>query len=156
MKVGPFLLLLLLAAPAQAATVRSIGDGDTLRVMEGGRSVTIRLACIDAPEKAQRPWGQASRAALMTLAPVGSEVNLRVVATDRYGRTVAEVLRGGQNVNVQLLRQGQAFAYRQYLRQCDSATYLGAERAAEIDRVGVWAVPGGITRPWDFRRQRRR
>ncbi|AFY29056.1 thermonuclease family protein [Cyanobium gracile] len=128
MRLGPLLLLLLLVAPAQAATVRSIGDGDTLRVVEGGRSVTIRLACIDAPEKAQRPYGQASRAALMTLAPVGSEVSLRVKTTDRYGRTVAEVLRGGQNVNVQLLRQRQAFAYRQYLRQCDAAAYLGAER----------------------------
>lgn len=92
----------------------------------------------------------------MTLAPVGSDVSLRVKATDRYGRTVAEVLHGGQNVNVQMLRQGQDFAYRLYLRQCDAATYLGAERAAEIDRVGVWSVPGGITRPWDFRRQRRR
>ena len=61
-----------------------------------------------------------------------------------YRRTVAEVLRDGQNVNVQMLRQ------------CDAATYLGAERAAEIDRVGVWTVPGGIIRPWDFRRQRRR
>ncbi len=54
------------------------------------------------------------------------------------------MLRDGQNVNVQMLRQ------------CDAATYLGAERAAEIDRIGVWGVPGGIIRPWDFRRQRRR
>jgi hypothetical protein len=50
--------------------------------------------------------------------------------------------RDGQNVNVQMLRQ------------CDAATYLGAERPAEIDRIGVWSVPGGITRPWDFRRRR--
>jgi micrococcal nuclease len=69
MKLGALLLLLLMVAPAQAATVRSIGDGDTLGVVEGDRSVTIRLACIDAPEKAQRPYGQASRAALMTLWP---------------------------------------------------------------------------------------
>lgn len=80
---------------------------------------------------------------------------LRVQTRDRYGRTVAEVFRGQQNLNVQMVRRGQAFAYRQYLRQCDAAAYLGAERGAEIDRLGVWAERGGITRPWDFRQGRR-
>ncbi len=31
----------------QAATVLSIGDGDTIRVMEGGKPITVRPACID-------------------------------------------------------------------------------------------------------------
>lgn len=38
-----------------SATVLSIGDGDTLRVRQSGRAVTLRLACIDAPEIAQSP-----------------------------------------------------------------------------------------------------
>lgn len=41
---------LLLAVPAVAAMVISVGDGDTLRVEDGGRKITIRVACIDAPE----------------------------------------------------------------------------------------------------------
>jgi endonuclease YncB( thermonuclease family) len=82
-------------------------------------------------------------------------VSLRVVDTDRYGRTVAEILKGRQNVNLQMVRRGQAFAYRQYLRNCDAAAYLGAERGAEVDRLGVWSTPGGIQRPWDFRHGRR-
>ena len=45
-----------LAGPASAATVVSVSDGDTLRVMDGGQKVTIRLACIDAPEPAQDPY----------------------------------------------------------------------------------------------------
>ncbi|MFN9635793.1 MAG: thermonuclease family protein [Synechococcaceae cyanobacterium] len=148
-------LLLLVALPSQTATVLSIGDGDTLRVVEAGRQLTIRLACIDAPEMAQAPYGAQSRGLLAALAPIGSAVSLRVVATDRYGRTVAEILRGSQNVNLQMVRRGQAFAYRQYLSQCDTTAYLGAERGAEVDRLGVWSSPGGIQRPWDFRHGRR-
>ena len=148
-------LLLLTALPAQAATVLSIGDGDTLRVVDSGRQVTIRLACIDAAEMAQSPYGEQSRALLTSLTPVGSDVSLKVVDTDRYGRTVAEIIRGGQNVNLRMVRRGQAFAYRQYLSNCDPTAYLGAERGAEVDRLGVWSSPGGIQRPWDFRHGRR-
>jgi micrococcal nuclease len=148
-------LLLLLGLPAQAATVLSIGDGDTLRVDDRGKRLTIRLACIDAPEMAQGPHGQQSRAMLTSLAPVGSDVTLKVVDTDRYGRTVTEIIRGGQNVNLRMVRRGQAFAYRQYLSNCDPTAYLGAERGAEVDHLGVWSVPGGIQRPWDFRHGRR-
>ena len=79
-------LLLLTAVPAQAATVVSIGDGDTMRVDDRGKRLTIRLACIDAPEMAQGTHGEQSRALLTSLAPVGSEVTLKVVDTDRYGR----------------------------------------------------------------------
>jgi hypothetical protein len=52
-------------------------------------------------------------------------------------------------------RSGQAFAYRKYLSECDSAAYLAAEAEAQRQRLGVWAVPGGIQRPWDWRQTRR-
>ena len=145
----------LLAAPAGAATVVSVGDGDTMRVRDGGRLLTIRLACIDAPEMAQKPYGARAREALQQLAPVGSEVALEVQTTDRYGRSVAEVFRGGENLNLALVRQGAAFAFRKYLGQCNSLRYLSAESEAEFRRAGVWATPGGITRPWDWRAESR-
>jgi micrococcal nuclease len=149
---APFALLLLLAGPAGAATVVSVGDGDTMRVVEGGKRLTIRMACIDAPETAQRPYGAASRQRLQALAPAGSVVTLRTQTTDKYGRTVAEVFRGGQSVNLAMVASGQAFAYRKYLAACDQSAYLGAEAAAQRQRTGVWAVPGGIQRPWDWRK----
>ena len=146
------LLTICWSGPAIAAQVVSVGDGDTLTVMDGGRRVTVRLACIDAPETAQKPYGMEARTALQSLAPVGSEVALKVSTRDRYGRTVAEVLRGGSNVNLALVRDGRAFVYRQYLGGCDRDAYLGAEAQAEKARRGVWSVPGGVTRPWDWRR----
>ena len=145
----------LLAAPAGAATVVSVGDGDTMRVRDGSRLLTIRLACIDAPEIAQKPYGARAREALQKLAPVGSEVALEVQTTDRYGRSVAEVFRGGENLNLAMARQGAAFAFRKYLGQCNSLRYLSAESEAEFRGAGVWATPGGITRPWDWRAESR-
>jgi endonuclease YncB( thermonuclease family) len=136
---------------AEQERVLSVGDGDTLSVREGGSRRTIRLACIDAPETAQSPYGSQARAALQAMAPVGSSVTVEGGKRDRYGRTVAEIWRGNTNVNLELVRQGDAFVYRQYLSGCDRNAYLSAEKQAESARLGVWAVPGGITRPWDWR-----
>ena len=135
------------------ATVLSVGDGDTLRVQSGGRAITIRLACIDAPETAQSPWGQQSRAYLMQRLLRGRQVIIQPHTTDRYGRTVAEVI-SDLNINLAMLEDGQAFAYRRYLSGCDAREYLDAEFRASRHRYGVWQQEGGITRPWDFRRGR--
>ena len=142
------------AGPEVRATVLSIGDGDTIRVQQGQQRLTIRLACIDAPEMAQAPYGAQSRAYLQTRLRIGAPVTLRPQAVDRYGRTVAEVI-GEVNLNLAMVEDGQAFAYRQYLGQCNANEYLDAEYRASRHRFGVWQVPGGITRPWDFRRARR-
>ena len=139
-----------LGQAATAATVLSIGDGDTISVLERGQTLKVRLACIDAPETAQSPYGLASRNQLKALLPLGSTVSVRVQAVDRYGRRVAEVI-GRGIVNLAMVQSGQAFVYRQYLGRCDRGAYLAAERQAQAQRLGVWAVPGGIARPWDFR-----
>jgi endonuclease YncB( thermonuclease family) len=137
-----------------SASVLSIGDGDTIRVNQDRRTVTVRLACIDAPETAQSPYGQQARRYLQQRLPIGREVVLDVKTTDRYGRRVAEVI-SGVNINLEMVEDGQAFAYRQYLGGCDAKEYLDAEIRASRRRIGVWQIPGGITRPWDFRRARR-
>ena len=136
------------------ATVLSIGDGDTIRVRQAGKALTVRLACIDAPETAQSPYGQQARNYLQQRLPVGREVSLEVKTTDRYGRSVAEVI-SEININLVLVEDGQAFAYRQYLSGCNAKEYMDAEYRASRRRYGVWQVEGGITRPWDFRRGRR-
>jgi endonuclease YncB( thermonuclease family) len=135
-------------------TVLSIGDGDTLRVRQAGRAVTVRLACIDAPETAQSPWGQQARRYLQQRLALGREVTLDVKTTDRYGRTVAEVI-SDSNIGLAMVEDGQAFAYRRYLDGCDAGEYLDAEVRASRRRYGVWQVPGGITRPWNFRPEHR-
>jgi len=136
------------------ATVLSIGDGDTIRVRQAGKSLTVRLASIDAPETAQGPYGQQARSYLQQRLPIGRSVSLAIKTTDRYGRSVAEVI-SDISINLAMVEDGQAFAHRQYLGECDAKEYLDAERRASRRRYGVWQVPSGITRPWDFRRGRR-
>lgn len=141
------------SAQALKGEVLSIDDGDTIRVRQGGRAITVRLACIDAPETAQSPWGQHARRYLQQRLSIGREVTLEVKTTDRYGRTVAEVI-SDININLVMVEDGQAFAYRRYLSGCNAKEYLDAEYRASRHRYGVWQVEGGITRPWDFRRGR--
>jgi endonuclease YncB( thermonuclease family) len=145
-------LQLLTPLAAGAATVISVGDGDTLRVADRGKNITVRVACIDAPEMAQAPYGQQARQALQELVPVGSTVTLKAQTRDRYGRTVAEVFtQNGTNAGLALVQRGHAFAYRQYLKQCDEWAYLDREGLARRYRVGVWRFDEGIQPPWDWR-----
>ena len=151
----PLIGLLLLALPVQAATVLSVGDGDTITITNGAQKIRVRLACIDAPETSQAPYGMESRQSLQRLLPIGAEVTVRSKATDRYGRSVAEVLKGSTNINQQQVASGNSFVYWQYIKGCDRQTYSNVENDARLKRLGVWSVPGGIKRPWDYRRSRR-
>jgi len=153
------LLALSCVAPAAAAELKvfSVGDGDTIRVTgtTGVNKTTVRLACIDAPETSQTPYGNDARRALLGELAIGTEVSLRTKATDRYGRTVAEVLKGTTNINQALVGAGVAFVYWQYIEGCDRATYSRLENEARLKSLGIWAVPGGIQRAWDYRRGRK-
>jgi len=148
------LLVVVASCPAHGANVVSIGDGDTITVIEAQRYIKVRLACIDAPETSQSPYGMNARRVLQSLLPVDSLVRLRIHATDRYGRSVAEVLKGGINLNQYLVRSGDAFVYWQYISGCDRGTYTRLENEARLKGVGVWVLPGGIERPWAYRRTR--
>ena len=115
------LALLLLAAPAwgyPSVTIKSCWDGDTCRTSTGEK---IRLACIDTPElrgrKADPVPATAARDYLRELV-VGKSVGVRRVATDRYGRTVAELFVDGSNVQQQLVASGHADIYWKYAHQC--------------------------------------
>ena len=136
------------------ARVVSVGDGDTIRVSASGQNITVRLACIDAPEMAQVPYGVQARDQLRALLPRGTSVLLAVQTTDRYGRSVAEIFKGSQNINQSLVSSGAAFVYWKYIGRCDRNAYGSAESMARAHGRGIWNVPGGVVRPWMYRRLR--
>ena len=134
------------------ATVVSVGDGDTLRVQLQGTPVTIRVACIDAPESNQS-FGPEATLRLRQLLSTGQPVEVRAIERDRYDRTVAEIYSGGQSVGLQLVREGYAVVYEQYISGCAATAddYRQAESVARSVRRNFWSQPHP-TLPWDFRR----
>ena len=116
--------------------------------------MTIRLACIDAPETVQGVAGKQATEALKRKLRAAGPLTLKIQTVDRYGRTVAELFIASSNINLEMVRDGYAYAYRQYLSKCDRSAYLNAEAAAQSSRLGVWGLPDQV-KPWDWRRGKR-
>ena len=140
------------------ATVKSVHDGDTIRVTDShGREIRIRMAYIDAPELNQA-HGQSSRDALRTVLQ-RQNVQIEIFDTDQYGRQVARVLLNGRDVNLQQIQQGNAWHYRSIARRnqnpADYAQYERSEAAAKQQRAGLWRDRSPVA-PWTYRQQQRR
>jgi micrococcal nuclease len=147
-----------IASPPESAqtitgTVASVGDGDTIRVKTSDRILTIRLACVDAPEMKQQPYGAAAASRLKQLLPIGLPVSLIIGGKDVHGRTVAKVFAGNTSINLSLVQEGQAVVYPQYLKECPELRdrLLSAEASAKARRLGFWVQPNPVM-PWDYRK----
>ncbi|WP_342117309.1 thermonuclease family protein [Pseudoduganella sp. OTU4001] len=143
------LALALACTNASAATVIGVSDGDTLTVLNKGRPLKVRLANIDAPEKAQ-PYGARSKQALSELC-FGRNATLDGAKKDRYGRTVAVVHCDAINANVAQVRNGMAWVYTQYNHD---AALPAIEAMARFARVGLWSERRP-QEPWLFRKERK-
>lgn len=131
--------------------VVGISDGDTLTLLDTGNSqFKIRLAAIDAPEKAQA-FGQRAKQKLSDLC-YGKTANVQVVSIDRYGRTVGDVDCAGINANEVMVKSGFAWVYRKYDKGHEHL--YGLEEEARNARRGLWADPNP-TAPWDWRKAKR-
>lgn len=165
----------LLALPALChaefvGRVVGVSDGDTVTVLAPDNvQYRIRLAGIDAPEKAQ-PFGARSKETLSSLV-FGHWVTVEGDKRDRYGRTVAKLwvapLEAGcrssstcprtVDANLAQVATGMAWWYRQYAREQapeDRIQYAEAEASARNRKVGLWRDPDPVP-PWEWRRERR-
>jgi endonuclease YncB( thermonuclease family) len=139
---------LLASAPAAdftAAVVR-VKDGDTIVVLRDNTQIDIRLEGIDCPESGQA-FGQKAKQATAGLSQ-GKTVTVQPTGTDKYGRTLANViLPDGRNLNQELVRQGFAWWFRKYSKDEGLGKLEAEARAA---KRGLWA-DRNPTPPWDWR-----
>jgi micrococcal nuclease len=133
----------------------SIHDGDTLRVRSPKGEVK-RFACIDAPELKQ-PLGEESRNYLRSIINNGNnKVKLQPITTDRYGRTVAQLWNGSGLIQSQMAIAGMAYGYEQYKKDCPNCSAIESTQAqGQEAKLGVWRLPDGGQRPWDYRKSNR-
>lgn len=129
--------------------VVGVTDGDTVTVLRDREQVKVRLAEIDAPEKAQ-PFGQRSR---QSLAALVFWRNVLVVeqGKDRYGRTVGRLRVGDLDANEEQIRTGMAWVYDRYVK--DRSLYE-LQDEARASRIGLWGDPEPVP-PWEWRKARR-
>jgi endonuclease YncB( thermonuclease family) len=122
-------------------TVARIVDGDTLTLNDGRR---VRLLQIDTPELGTGEcYSRAARNALLRLAPVGSRVIIEpdpaLDDVDRYGRLLRYVHRGALNVNLELVRAGDAAPYfYRGDRGKYADTLMAAATSARAAKRGLW------------------
>ena len=125
--------------------VTGVADGDTLYANVDGHSIRIRLAQIDAPEKAQA-FGRRSEQSLREL--VGKkQVELTWKSLDRYGRPIAQVAVDGLDVNAEQVKRGFAWVFRRY---SNDAALISLEAQAKAAGIGLWADLHPVA-PWEWR-----
>jgi len=150
-----FAFALLLGVPhaeTLSGKVINVADGDTITILDStNQQLKIRLAGIDAPEKAQ-DFGKRSKEHLSGLVQ-GQQVIVETSKKDKYGRHVGHVLINGQDVNLEQLRAGLAWYYREYERELTPdlrQSYAKAESEAKDARVGLWSDAQPVP-PWQWR-----
>jgi micrococcal nuclease len=104
-----------------SAIVRSIYDGDTIRVdIDLGfdmwiKNASLRLSGIDAPELRgeERPEGLKTRDWLREIIPPGTEVIIKTEkdSKEKFGRYLATIYFEGHNLNEQMVELGLAQVY---------------------------------------------
>lgn len=135
-----------------------VTDGDTLtaRCGEAGAyaQVKVRLAAIDAPERAQ-PFGRVSRQALAGLCH-GEQATLHIRSYDRYGRAIADVTCRNQDASSAQVRAGMAWVYERYSAGYEHLYPL--QDAARKARSGLWRdldTRQPPVAPWEWRKNKR-
>jgi endonuclease YncB( thermonuclease family) len=163
-------LMMVLAHHAHAAirtvtgTVTKISDGDTIQLTTPEQTkLKVRLYGIDAPEmprigahsnqggKAGQHYASESRKALESKIE-GRQVKLDIIDIDKYRRLVSIIWLDGRNINLEMIQEGHAEAFIEYLKPPYREQFLEAEREAKAARLGIWALPD-YERPRDFRKR---
>ncbi|HEY0348553.1 MAG TPA: thermonuclease family protein [Pyrinomonadaceae bacterium] len=128
-----------------------IADGDTVTVLDATNTQhRIRLQGIDAPESHQA-FGTQSKKSLSDMI-FDKDVTVIYDKTDQYGRLVGKILLNGKDVNLEQVKAGMAWHYKEYEREQspeDRELYARAEDEARSARRGLW-VDASPTEPASF------
>jgi len=163
-------LIMVLAHHAHAAirtvtgTVTKVSDGDTIQITTPEQTkLKVRLYGIDAPETPKinkhngqvnqpgQPYSEEASKALKDKI-MGKQVKLEILDIDKYRRMVCMVWLDDRNINLEMIQEGHAETFIEYLKPPYRDQFLEAEREAKSAKIGIWALPD-YERPRDFRKR---
>ncbi|PZQ08890.1 MAG: nuclease [Aliarcobacter butzleri] len=141
-------LLSYLQADVLKGKVVGISDGDTIKILtQDDKLYKIRLNDIDAPEKSQA-FGNKSKENLSNYI-FGRYVTVEYKNIDRYQRILGTVYYQGEDINIQQVKDGFAWVYKQYSNKIE---YYKAEVEAKATKRGLWMDNNPIE-PWNYRKK---
>jgi micrococcal nuclease len=83
---------------------------------------------------------------------MGKHVRLDIIDIDQYKRIVGIIWIRQRNINLEIVQEGYAEAYVEYLKEPYRAQFLRAEKEDRSARRGIWSLPG-YESPNDFRKR---
>jgi endonuclease YncB( thermonuclease family) len=144
-------------AQTLAGRVVRVADGDTITVLDSSNTQhRIRLEGIDAPESHQA-FGTQSKKNLSEMV-FGKDVTIVYQKTDQYGRLVGKIVLEGKDINLEQVKAGMAWHYKEYQREQapeDRELYATAEDEARNARRGLWHDADPVE-PSAFRKEEKR
>ena len=139
------------AADCITGKVTRVSDGDTVWVTDAAKQKhKVRLDRIDAPEKDQ-PWGKESATVLKGWV-FGKDVRVEYEKRDQYGRILGIIYNGTNDINLAMVRSGNAWHYSHFDK---TPEYAAAEAEAHAARRGLWAQDNPVN-PYQWRRTHRK
>lgn len=117
------------------ATVGRVIDGDTIELANGDR---IRLLGIDAPEKGDYNYYAAAKRLDELIGNKTVELEKDVSNKDSFDRLLRYVFVSEAFVNLQLVREGYAYAYVVAPDERYMDKLIEAENEARAERRGIW------------------
>jgi len=145
-------------------TVTKVSDGDTIHLTTPEQTkLKVRLYGIDAPETDKinnhtgqvnipgQPYGDESWKALENKV-MGKQVKLNILDIDKYRRMVGMIYLNDRNINLEMVREGYAEAFIEYLKEPYRSEFLKVEQESRSMKKGIWSLPT-YERPREFRKR---
>ena len=145
-------------------TVTKVSDGDTIHLTTPEQTILkVRLYGIDAPEtdkinnktgKVNMPgqsYGEESGKALESKI-MGKKVKVDILDIDKYRRMVGMIYLDERNINLEMIREGYAEAFIEYLKEPYRSEFLKVEQEARSAKKGIWSL-STYERPREFRKR---
>jgi endonuclease YncB( thermonuclease family) len=162
LKISSFVIISLVILPTLSLAgefkVTRVYDGDTIKAKGHDIEIKVRLAGIDAPETSRKkkepgqPFSQQSKKYLAELV-LNKTVDIKGYGLDGYSRILGVIYLEGKNINLEMIKEGLAEAYRgRPPHGFDPAPYRNAEREARAEKRGMWSLGDKYISPKKWRK----